>query len=69
MSAIQTANELSQAIGNIREFHRDGLVFHVRITDARRNYGGTEYRIVPLAGSGARWVRETSLRSLHEVQQ
>ncbi len=56
--------ELSKRIGTIVEFHRDGLTFHVRIVDARMSYGAVECRIEPLAGSGARWVRESSTKGM-----
>jgi hypothetical protein len=63
---MNTSNvlELSKRIGTIVEFSRDGLTFHVRIVDARMSYGSVECRIEPLAGSGARWVRESSLKGM-----
>ncbi len=64
-----TAKTLGALVGQIAEFQRDGIVFHVRIVDARKSYGAVECRIEPLAGSGARWVRASSLRDLHTANE
>lgn len=37
------------------------MSFAVTVTDAKRVYGVTKYRIRPVAGAGERWVNESSL--------
>jgi Na+-transporting NADH:ubiquinone oxidoreductase subunit NqrC len=42
-------------------FHDGSLKFYVTVKDVRLNYGHQEALIIPVAGSGSRWVRRSSL--------
>lgn len=53
-----TTKELAAPIGKEGDFKpRDmGLYFRVMVVDTRLRFGVIDYRIQPIAGSGAHWV-------------
>jgi hypothetical protein len=57
-----TTLELMQNIGKIAEWgDGSGLKYDVKITDSRLRWGAVDYLIVPVAGSGSRWVSGESV--------
>ena len=52
-----TTMELMKNIGKVAEWDDgSGLKYEVTITDSRLRWGSVDYLIVPVAGSGQRWV-------------
>lgn len=57
-----TTLELIKNIGKIAEWEDgSGLKYDVKITDSRLRWGAVDYLIVPVAGSGTRWVSGSSV--------
>ena len=55
--------ELMKNLGRTAEWEDgSGLKYEVVITDSRVRWGSVDYLVTPVAGSGTRWVAETSLR-------
>lgn len=48
--------EIIELIGQTAVYDDHGLRFSVQITDAKQSYGQLRVQIVPIAGSGCRWV-------------
>ena len=57
-----TTLELIKNIGKVAEWEDgSGLKYEVKITDSRLRWGAVDYLIVPVAGSGTRWVSGSSV--------
>jgi hypothetical protein len=57
-----TTLELMKNIGKIAEWDDgSGLKYDVKITDSRLRWGSIDYLIVPVTGSGSRWVAGESV--------
>ena len=57
-----TTLELIKNIGKVAEWEDgSGLKYEVKITDSRLRWGAVDYLIVPVAGSGTRWVAGSSV--------
>lgn len=53
---------LQQYIGKQATFNCDGLMFQVKITNAKNTYGQDRLQIKPVAGTGEKWVNIASLK-------
>ena len=51
-----TFKEASKAVGRDGMLYSDGMLFPVRIVDARRVFGRIDYQVSPIGGSGSKWV-------------
>lgn len=61
--------EMAARIGSEAQYAPGtGLTFPVTVTDARKAFGRTDYRITPLGGSGAVWVAGDRLTFAAVVQ-
>lgn len=64
-----TTAELMKNIGKVAKWHDDkGMTFYVTITDSRVRWGQVDYLVVPVEGHGSRWVADSSLTSIGEVE-
>lgn len=63
-----SALELIKDIGKKAEWSDGhGLKYEVTITDCRKRWGETDYLIVPVSGSGCRWVSSYSVKLQEEM--
>jgi hypothetical protein len=56
-----SAKELMEKVGTIAVISMEKIRIEVRITDARYNFGRTEYLVKPLAGAGEQWINSDRL--------
>lgn len=62
-----TVQQLMQHVGTRVLFReQSGLLFEVTVKDARPSYGRVNLLIEPVAGSGERWVAESSITPIAE---
>jgi hypothetical protein len=60
---MTTAREMNAVLDMIFDYAPSGDIgFRVKVIDVRERFGGTDYEIVPVAGSGKKWVASTSVR-------
>ncbi len=57
-----TAAAMAEFIGRTAIFPLGGMNVTIKITDCRERFGNLDFLIVPLEGSGSKWVTETSVR-------
>jgi response regulator of citrate/malate metabolism len=65
---MKTLRELTNKIGMRAIFSRDAMHFEVRVVDVKFAFGRVDYLIKPVAGDGAAWVSETSLKFTHDKE-
>lgn len=64
-----TYKQAAAIVGRQGRWHApNGLVFDVLVRDVRECFGRQDYEIVPLHGSGARWVEAGSVTIDQEDQ-
>ena len=49
-------------INKVGVIEKGGLVFQVRILDAKQSYGRTRWLVTPLAGSGQEWTERVQIK-------
>lgn len=63
----QTARTMHPFVGMIGDLHSSAdypLTFRVEVLDVRPRFGGTDYHVRPVAGSGVRWVNADRVTDL-----
>jgi hypothetical protein len=53
---VETATSLIKGVDKAAIYYCDGLEFQVTVIDTRYQWGRTEYLIMPVNGTGSKWV-------------
>ena len=63
-----TGREANDVVGKLARIHSEGLYVDVKVDDWKQAYGRDLFLVIPLRGSGSRWVTFESLLSLGQVR-